>query len=204
MPWPAPERASGRAGAVPPGASGDRAAAHFLRPGAKPLVSMDQKNRLDLHQIDHVHVGIFRESFERVAPLNGYVLQPLPDVSCTWEFRSSEGSERGRLLDVAGYLADSRVALSARGLLYMTTRQGFTLALLFPAGPRRLRLSEARYKVVGGDPASLAPAGWPEAPITRVIQVRWRKVLLLDEKFLLGLIGLRPNVLQRPSAASDL
>ncbi len=60
-----------------------------------------------------------------------------------------------------------------------------------PGAPRRIRLSETRHRVLPKDGKRVWPAHWPEELVARVIKVRWRTVVILDEGYLLRRIGLR-------------
>jgi len=152
---------------------------------------MDQKTRLDVHRIGGVYVGIFREPFERVLLLQGFVLRPAGEQAWLWEYKNTDSGERGRLLDVAAYLGEAHVALSSKGVAYTTTRQGHPVALLFPGAPRRMRLNRDKYKVLHGEDQPAVPDEWASDLILRVIQHRFRKIVILDEKHLLSTVGLR-------------
>ena len=147
-------------------------------------------NRLDIHTIQNTRVGIFREPFEKVRELNGLMLRPVDETDVCWDFTHAESGDRGRMLDVTGMLHGAHVTLSSGGLAYMITRQGYTLALLMPPAPRRIRLNKVRFRKVDRDKAKI-PEGWPPDIIARVINYRFRNIALIDETFLLSQIGMR-------------
>ena len=154
-----------------------------------------RKNLLDIYPVGSGHVGIFRDPFEKVMELEGFELTPTENASEIWEFSHPDSGIRGRLLNVEGFLGDEPVSLTTRGRAYMITRQNFTLALLFPGSPRRLKLSESRFKVVAkdSDPGAVL-AAWPAAAIDKVIRHRFRNIVILEEAFLLQQIGLRGKI----------
>ena len=147
--------------------------------------------RLDIHQIQTANLGIFRESFDRVAELPSLNLRPVEESICIWEFDCPQTGERGRLMDVDGFLSNGRVSLSVAGMAYLITRQGFTLALLFPAHPRRVRLTETNYKILPNEDRNAMPPHLPRDLISQVIRHRFRKILIVDQTYLLSKIGLR-------------
>lgn len=153
-----------------------------------------RKSLLDVFPFDPFHLGVYRESFDRVAELAGFELTPVEGATEMWNFRNLKSGQRGRLLDVAGFLSDAPVALSTRGRAYMVTRQDFTLALLFPGAPWRIKLSQAKYKVVTAATRPQCPNAWPEKLVTRVIRFRFRNIVIVDEEFLLQQIGLRGSL----------
>jgi hypothetical protein len=150
-----------------------------------------RKNLLDIYQVHAFRLGIFRDVFDRVVELKGFELTPVEGAPESWEFRIPETGQRGRLLNVGGYLSEDRVSLTTRGRAYMVTRQDFTLGLLFPGTPRRIRLNQTRFKLVPLQPKPPYPARWPQGMVTRVIRLRFRNVIILEESFLLQQIGLR-------------
>lgn len=155
-----------------------------------------RKNLLDVFKINAVQLGIFRDPFDRVVELEGFVLTPVQGRSEIWEFKNPVTGQRGRLLNVGGYLGDEPVSLNTEGRAYMITRQDFTLALLFPGTPRRIKLNQTRYKIVPGDTGkkSLSPFNWPGELVARVIRLRFRNIFILEEEFLLRQIGLRGSI----------
>ena len=150
-----------------------------------------RKNLLDVYAIHGHYLGVFREAFDRVMELEGFELAPVNGAPEVWEFRNPETGQRGRLLNVSGYLHPDPVALTTKGRTYMITRQDFTLALLFPGAPWRLRLNQTRHKPVALDGRLPYPAEWPREMVTRVIRARFRNIVILNEPFLLEQIGLR-------------
>lgn len=157
---------------------------------------IQRKNLLDVFRLTAGYIGVYRETFDRVTELDGFELTPVGDTSDTWEFRNPMTGQRGRLLDVDGHLSDDPIAINTRGRAYMITRQDFTLALLFPGNPQRIRLNESRYKVLHPEASRrpLFPPEWPEGLVAKVIRMRLRKILILEEIFLLKQIGLRGNI----------
>ena len=136
-------------------------------------------------------LGVFRDRFDRVVELQGFELTPVEGASEVWNFRNPLSGQRGRLLNVKGYLDDAPISLTTRGRAYMITRQDYTLALLFPGAPRRIKLNQARYKVLDVNAKPRYPRHWPTGLVTRVIRMRLRNIIILDESFLLRQIGLR-------------
>ena len=136
-------------------------------------------------------MGVFRDAFERVMELEGFQLTPVNGAPEIWDFRNPGSELRGRLLDVASYLHSAPVALNTAGRAYMITRQSFTLALLFPGMPKRMRLNETRHKELSLERKRLFPASWPPEMVSRVVRARFRNTIILDEAFLLEQIGLR-------------
>jgi hypothetical protein len=149
---------------------------------------MDPRNRLDIFTVRGVDVGLFREPFDQVIGLEGFQLRPRADSSIIWHFESAGRSERGLLLDVRGYLSETRAALSAKSLAYLVKRPGATLALALPPDPRRIRLSLTRYREIEREGDLVYPAEWPKAMILQKIRFRLTRVLILDERFFLDLL----------------
>ena len=152
---------------------------------------MQAKNRLDIYKINDVRLGVFREPFDRVGELAGYSVRAVADNPTCWEFSNKETNEHGRLLDVTGLLCGKHVKLTSKGMAYMVTRQGFTLALLFPGAPRKIRLNAVRFSILKEEKNFAYPQDWPREMIARVIKVRFRHVVIINEKYLLSQIGLR-------------
>ena len=152
---------------------------------------MTPKNRLDIHKIRGFYLGVFREPFEQVVPLEGFLLRPDADSSIIWNFENPATGDRGRFLNVAGFLEGSPVSLSSSALAYSITRQGFTLALVFPGEPRRILLNRARYTPLRLDERPELPPEWPTGMVQRRIKLRWRRISILNEQFFLSMIGLR-------------
>lgn len=150
-----------------------------------------RKNILDIYRVHGHRLGVFRDAFERVMELRGFELTPVNGAPEIWNFRSAESGLRGRLLDVASYLDPEPVSLNTTGRAYMITRQDYTLALLFPGAPSRMRLNETRHTVVPPERMPSLPALWPREMIARVIRTRFRNTVILNEAFLLEQIGLR-------------
>jgi hypothetical protein len=150
-----------------------------------------RKNELDVYRVHEVYLGVFREAFDRVAELQGFELSPVPGAPEVWEFRDPGSLARGRLLNVEGHLHPDPVSLNTRGRAYMITRQSFTLGLLFPGAPWRVRLSRTRHKAVALEGRMPYPDAWPRELVARAIRLRWRTVVILDESYLLQQIGLR-------------
>jgi len=167
-------------------------------PSAKRPVHthIQRKNVLDVYRLAFGQFGVYRETFDKVTELDGFELTPVKDASEVWEFRNPLTGQRGRLLNVDGYLSENPVALNTQGRAYMITRQDFTLALLFPGRPQRLRLNQTRYKVLDPEKTRrpLFPDDWPREAIGKVIRIRLRKILILEEGFLLKRIGLRGDI----------
>ena len=149
------------------------------------------KNLLDIYRVHGLHLGLFREPFDRVLELKGFQLRPVQGAPEVWEFRDPASGLHGRLLNVEGYLHPDPVALTTRGRAYLVTRQDFTLALLMPGAPRRLQLSRTRHKPVALETGLPYPGEWPREVVTRVIRARFRTIVILDEAYLLQQIGLR-------------
>lgn len=164
---------------------------------AGTVTIMAQKTQLDVHQISSVNLGIYRAQFDRIVELGGIRIQPTDETGCIWKFAHPDSGERGRLLHVEGYLGGNGVVMSGRGMAYLITRQRFALALAFPSAPRTMWLTDANHKKLPRDDESLLPGGWPQEMIKSVIRLRFRKILIIDEAYLLRQIGLRsPDGLQ--------
>ncbi len=153
--------------------------------------SMQNKNRLDIHKIDNVRLGIFREPFDRVGELAGCSIRPVSGDSSCWDFTNEVTNDRGRLLDVAGMLTGSHITMTSSAVAYMVTRQGYTLALLFPGAPRKLKLNRVRFQLVKDEQKYQYPPGWSRDLIARVIRLRFRNIVIIDENYFLSRIGLR-------------
>jgi hypothetical protein len=149
------------------------------------------KNLLDVHRVHDRYLGLPRDAFERVSELGGFQLTPVNGVPEVWDFRGPATSLRGRLLDVSAHLYGDPVALTSKGRAYMITRQDFTLALMLPGAPWRLRLNETRHKQAPPGARTRLPPAWPPELVTRVIRARFREIVVLNEQFLLEQIGLR-------------
>lgn len=148
--------------------------------GARP-------NRLDIHRLGDHYIGLFREPFDRIVPLDGFHLRPGNEDLTIWTFTDAESGAEGRMLNVAGHLQDPQVRLSADGLAYLVRDHGRLLALHLPPRPKRLKLTEANYKVVQpkeGQP--LFPESWPKGLVVRVIRSWLYRVVIVDEKYLLA------------------
>ena len=159
------------------------------------ILYKQRKNLLDIYQVGANRVGIFRESFERVMELDGFELTPSGDVHEIWNFTNETSGLRGRLINVDGYLADSPLTLSTQGRAYLVTRQEFTLGLFFPGAPKRLKLSEIRYRVLPDKEQRAAlPLLWPVDAVDRVIRHRFRNIIILEDGYFLEQIGLRGKV----------
>ena len=152
---------------------------------------MPPRNRLDVYNIQSVNVAIFREAFDRVVELTGFQLQPVKDSTYIWDFQHPETLSRGRLLHVEGFLREGLISMSNRGTAYLVTRQEYSLALVFPTAPRGMRLNKTSFKVISKEDRKAYPSGWPERAVAQVIRSRFRKFVILDEAFLLEIIGLR-------------
>ncbi len=152
---------------------------------------VQRKSLLDVFQFHDHHLGLFRESFDRVVELAGFELTPVEGVAEVWNFRGPRSGQRGRLIDVSGFLFEVPVALTTRGRAYMITRQDFTLALLLPGAPQRLKLTDIKYSVVQPRRRRPYPEQWPAELVTRVIRYRWHNIVILNEAYLLRQIGLR-------------
>ncbi len=73
----------------------------------------------------------------------------------------------------------------------MITRQHFALALAFPSPPHTMWLTDANHKILPREDVSFLPAEWPREMVKKVIRLRFRKIIIIDESFLLRKIGLR-------------
>ena len=154
-----------------------------------------RKNLLDIYRVGANRVGIFRESFERVMELDGFELTPSGEVHEIWNFTNALSGLRGRLINVDGFLGDSPLTLTTRGRAYLVTRQDFTLGLLMPGAPRRLKLSEIRYRVLPDKEQRAAlPLLWPVDAVDRVIRHHFRNIIILEDRYFLEQIGLRGKV----------
>ena len=146
-----------------------------------------RNNRLDIHRIGDIHLGIFREPFDRVIPLDGFQLRPLGSALTIWNFQHPATGAQGRLMDVAGFLQEDHVMLSDRGLAYMVREHGRMLALMLPRAPRKIKLTQANYKMVPHkDEEHMCPDNWPRGLVGRVIRNWMQVVVIVDEKYLLS------------------
>lgn len=153
-----------------------------------------RKNLLDVYPVAGYHLGIFREPFERVQALHGLELRPVVEQPECWDFHNPVSGERGRLLSMSAYLSSDPIALNTQGRSYMVTRQDFTLALLFPGAPKRIKLNETRHTIIVGSRRPTYPEEWPKGVVQQVIRLRFRTIVILDEVFLLRQIGLRAGI----------
>lgn len=159
---------------------------------------MQYKTRLDVHQIDSINLGMYRSPFDKIVDLGGIEVAPVDQSGYVWKFTHPASGEKGRLLHMEGYLGDQPVVISARGMAYMITRQHFTLALAFPSPPRGMWLTDSNHKILPREDLSFLPPGWPREMIKKVIRLRFHKIIIIDESFLLRQIGLRsPDSPQR-------
>ncbi len=149
---------------------------------------MQPKNRLDIHKINGVRLGIFREPFDRVGELAGYLVRPVAEQPTCWDFSHPDSAEHGRLLDVTGLLSGRHVSVSSSAVAYMVTRNGYTQALLFPPAPRRIKLNRVRFRIVKEQKEFAYPPEWPRDLIARVIRVWFRDIIIINENFLLSQI----------------
>lgn len=153
--------------------------------------TVSRNNRLDIHRIGETHLGIFREPFDEVTHLEGFKLKPANSALTIWTFDDAKSGRRGRLLDVAAYLQEDHVMLSGLGMTYMVRDHGRMLALLLPPAPRKIKLTEANFKVVPRkDEAAKYPSEWPRGLLVRVIRNWLHNVIIVDEKYLLARLTL--------------
>ena len=152
---------------------------------------MLQLNKIDIHQIQSVNLGIIRTPFDRVMEVSGFSVRPVEGDASVWDFHHTASGEKGRLLHMEGFLGKRPVAVNGRGQAYLITRQGFTLALMFPSAPRRMKLNQANFKVLPPIAGKHYPQAWPAEMVSKVIRSRFRTIVLLDEAYLLKKIGLR-------------
>jgi len=150
-----------------------------------------RKNLLDVFQMGAQNLGVLRESFDWVEPLDGYELRPVPDHPEQWNFHHRSSGRRGRLLDMGGFLSAEPIALNTDARAYLTTRQDFSLALLFPSAPKRIRLNETKHTTITERARPSLPQHWPPAMVRDIIKVRFKQICILDDAFLLEQIGLR-------------
>ena len=123
--------------------------------------------------------------------LAGFRLRPATEDLTIWSFVDPESGAEGRLLNVAGFLQDPQVHLSADGIAYIVRDHGRLLALHLPPHPKRLKLTEANYKVVQAkDGQPLYPESWPKALVVRVIRSWLYRVVIIDEKYLLARLSM--------------
>lgn len=152
---------------------------------------MQYRTRLDVHRIDSINLGMYRSPFDKIVDLGGILIEPADQSGNVWKFAHPASGEKGRLLHVEGYLGERGVVMSGRGMAYIITRQHFALALAFPSPPRGIWLTDANHKVLPRDDVSFLPSEWPRGMIKKVIRLRFRKIIIIDESFLLRQIGLR-------------
>lgn len=144
-----------------------------------------------MFQFKEWNLGLYRDAFDEVASLSGFKLAPIEGVREIWNFKSLNSGKRGRMMDISGYLSDEPISLNAKGTAYMITRQDYTLALLLPPALGRLNMNEARYKVMDNPRKTPFPATWSKEMVAKVIRHKWKNIIILDEAYLLGRIGLR-------------
>ena len=81
--------------------------------------------------------------------------------------------------------------LSSLGMTYMVRDHVRMLALLLPPAPRKIKLTEANFKVVPRkDEAAKYPSEWPRGLLVRVIRNWLHNVIIVDEKYLLARLTL--------------
>ena len=161
---------------------------------SRPFLIARRNNLLDIYRVDDNRLGIFREPFERVMEFKGFEISQVEGATEVWNFRNSASGQKGRLLNVNGFLNEALNSISTQGRAYMITRQEFTLALFFPGKPRRIKLNQSRYKTVPIEEKKPIPPHWPREMVTRVIRLRFSNIFILDESFLLQQIGLRGSL----------
>jgi len=143
-------------------------------------------NRYDVYRIQNVHLGVAREAFDRVVNLSGFQLRPT-DQPYLWDFRHSHGGERGRLLHVEGFLGGTSIALLPGSQAYLVEHKGKTRGLLFPPTPKRMRVNYEAHRVVPLEKLKGFPSHWPKQLVSKVLRVRIRDLVLLDQAFLLDI-----------------
>lgn len=155
---------------------------------------MRNRFKLDVHAIQGINLGIFRDAFHQVFFLEGQTLTPVKGEPFIWNFKKS--GERGRILDVEGYLRNKQLPLALGRMGYSITRQGFTLVLLFSEAMETLNLNTHTYKVLEIPEEKIWPNAWPSEMLVQVIRHRFKKVAVADETALLKIIGLRKTLNQ--------
>lgn len=159
---------------------------------------MQYKTSLDVHQIESINLGMYRSPFDKIIDLGGIQIEPADRSGYVWKFDHPGSGEKGRLLHMEGYLSERGVVISGRGMAYMITRQHYTLALAFASSPRRMWLTDSNHKILPREDVSFLPPEWPREMIKKVIRLHFRKIVIIDESFLLRQIGLRsPDSPQR-------
>jgi hypothetical protein len=164
---------------------------------------MSDKQAVDVFTEDDGHLALPVEPFRRILRPTGCRLDPIDGFPVVWRFTEGQGGQSGVVLNVLGFLNGGAMSISSRGWLYETERDGHPVALFLPGGPKRMRLSETRYKVLtaeaGGAP--LFPAAWPKEAVLRVIRVRFRTIIVLNAEFLLAQVPRLPPPAVAPAPA---
>ena len=154
---------------------------------AHPTPPVLPGTRLDIHPVEDIQLGIFRDPFERVETLSGYLLRPSKLSPVVWGFRKGS-APAGYLMDVAGHLLSSYATFPQNGTVYLLNHKGHRMGLLFPPPSYSLDLTRTKVKILPGETPALYPEGWPGKLVTAVIRYRFRKVIVLNERFLLSLM----------------
>jgi hypothetical protein len=149
---------------------------------------MSDKQAVDVFTDDDGHLALPVEPFRRIFRPTGCRLDPIEGFPVVWQFTEGKGGRSGVVLNVLGFLNGGAMSISSRGWLYETERDGRQVALFLPGSPKRMRLSETRYKVLAPEPAGapLFPAAWPKEAVLRVIRARFRTIVVLNAEFLLA------------------
>ena len=141
-------------------------------------------SRYDIHNIQNVKLAVNRETFDQVTDLSGFQFRPTGE-HYLWDFQHSGSGHKGRLLHVEGFLGVPSIALQPNGQAYLVNLKGKTLALLFPGPPKRMKLVPAHHRTVPIEKFKGLPPGWPREIVEKVLRVRLRDLVLINEFFLL-------------------
>lgn len=155
---------------------------------------MIDKLAMDVFSDDEGNLALPVAPFRRILRPTGYRLDPIDGFPVVWKFTESQQGPSGVVLNVPGFLNGGAMSISSRGWLYETGRDGRSVALFLPGSPKRMRLSETRFKVLAAGPGGrpLFPEAWPKQAVKQVVRVRFRTIVVLDAEFLLSQVPALP------------
>ena len=147
---------------------------------------VSRASRYDIHRIQNIQLAVHRESFDQVTDLAGYQLRPTAEPFL-WDFQHNRSGNKGKLLHVEGFLGGSSIALQPHGQAYLVAMKGKTLGLLFPGVPKRMKLIPSHYRAIALEKYKGLPQDWPREIAEKILRVRMRELIFLNEFFLLDI-----------------